>query len=38
MFTPIENAGRIVVEKLQYFMFILFSVALIAAFFLAALV
>jgi NADH-quinone oxidoreductase subunit N len=38
MFTPIENAGRIVVEKLQYFMFILFSVALIAAFFFAALV
>lgn len=38
MFTPIENAGRIVVDRIQHILFIVFSIALVALFFLAALV
>lgn len=38
MFTPIENAGRIVITDLQRILFIILSVAMVALFFVAAFV
>lgn len=38
MFTPIENAGRIVITDLQRILFIILSIAMVALFFVAAFV